>query len=73
MVGRVPTDQNLVHCSEHTRAGKQGNFKQLQANCETCRNSFYPKTIIDWNSLSTELKKAQSLEVFKSGLHKLCQ
>ena len=52
-----------------TRASSGGDhFLQLSCRTEVYRNSFFPRTVCDWNSLSASVKSTPSLETFRGAL-----
>jgi hypothetical protein len=46
-------------------------FIEIRANYEQYKNSFLPRTITDWNSLSTHLVHVTSVDEFGSRLQSL--
>jgi len=63
----IPKDGNPF-----LKPGIRGKYKQLEHKCAGFRESFYPRTIRQWNSLPTTVKESPSLEVFKSRLRTTC-
>ena len=53
-------------CSNH-----QYKYQTIRTHIEPYRNSFYPRTITEWNSLSAEAVKCPSADSFKKWLAKL--
>ena len=53
---------------KRTRGGQHSAFKQIRANTTVGQNSFWPRTIRDWNSLPPATTLAPSVAVFKSRL-----
>ena len=52
-----------------TRASSGGDhFLQLSCRTEVYRNSFFPRTLCDWNSLSASVRSKPSLETFRGAL-----
>ncbi len=52
-----------------TRASSGGDhFLQLSCRTEVYRNSFYPRTLCDWNALSVSVKGRPLLEAFRGAL-----
>ena len=45
-------------------------FKTIQCKCDIYKQSFFPKTIIDWNNLDDSVVCATSLQSFKTALEK---
>ena len=48
------------------RSGTAGNLPHMRAKNEHFNNSFFPRTIRDWNSLPAAAKTAEELEEFKT-------
>lgn len=46
----IPTENILVKADERTRSAHPYKFRQIKANTETYRQSFFPRTIPEWNS-----------------------
>ena len=63
----LPINQTLEKCDPRTRGGAN-NFKHIRANKSLYANSFFPKTVIDWNNLDQGTKTQTSLSTFKSAL-----
>ncbi len=45
----IPADQYLQPGSRRTRSANANKFQTVRANTEEYRNSFIPRTIVDWN------------------------
>ena len=66
----IPPDNFL---SFNKRKIRNRNSKQIQvksANVDCYKFSFFPRTIIDWNSLDEETVSCQTLENFKAALQR---
>ena len=61
----IPCD---VHhqSSLKTRASHSLKFIPLQPSCDTYKYSFWPRTIIDWNSLTSDYLTMDSTAKFKA-------
>ena len=44
-------------------------YKIIQCNSETYKNSFFPRTIIDWNHLDDNFVHADTVEGFRKAVH----
>ena len=44
-------------------------FKITQCNSETYKNSFFPRTIIDWNHLDDNFVRADTVDGFRKAVH----
>ena len=63
----VPTT-SLISADSRTRSNHQYEFKCILASTTAYRNSFYPRTIPQWNDLDKESAEATSIDCFKSRL-----
>ena len=61
----VETEDILTPADSRTRKNHSFKFKHLQANCDSCRYSFFPATISSWNNLPFGIEKVDSVEGFK--------
>ena len=64
----IPAEEYLTKPSSRTRAGTSNSYRQYTTKTSTYANSFFPRTIKDWNSLPTDIKAVGSLDQFKEGL-----
>ena len=46
-------------------------YRQISCNTEAYRNSFFPRTVKDWNSLSDSIVKSDSVDIFKKYIFEL--
>ena len=53
-----------------TRSGQTVNISNIKTRSNIFRNSFFPSTITEWNKLDREIRKSDSLNVFKLSLLK---
>ena len=51
-----------------TRNSSLKSFTQLGARCDSYKFSFFPRTIVDWNSLPQEIVDSLSVDSFRSAL-----
>ena len=65
----VPASYHPVLRQPQPRRGHQHQFQRLTAEVNAFQHSFLPQTIVDWNSLSTSVVAADSLESFKRRLN----
>ena len=63
----IPFEQYLVKSTTRTR-GHDQRYPIIGGNINVYRDSFLPRTIRDWNSLSQSLVSSETLDQFKSGL-----
>ena len=64
----VPTT-SLISADSCTRCNHQYKFTCILASTTAYRNSFYPRTIPQWNDLDKESAEAKTINCFKSSLH----
>ncbi len=62
-LGLIKADNGIRSSNPHT-------FKTIFTNCTQYKNSFVPRTVIDWNKLSCNTVSAESVAAFKSRLAK---
>jgi hypothetical protein len=63
----IPLD-SLTRRSRPTRSNPDHaiSYINLHANCDILKYSFFPKTIVDWNSLSTSTRGTPTINAFRS-------
>ncbi len=66
----VPTEDILIPADTRTRAQHSFKYRQLRAKTESYRNSFFPRTILEYSNLPADIAEAPSTETFKSRLSK---
>ena len=64
----VPTS-SLIPADPRTKCNHQYKFKCISASTTAYKESFYPRTIPQWNELDKETAEATSINCFKSRLH----
>ena len=64
----VPAQQYLIPASRRTRAAHCHKYRQISTSTSYYKNSFFPHTIITWNSLPSAVAEAPDLVSFKQGL-----
>ena len=52
----------------HSRNSSQNKFIELLPNTETCKNSYFCRTVKDWNALPSEIVNIKSADRFKKVL-----
>jgi len=63
----VPSS-HLISADSRTRANHVYKFKNISASSTVYMNSFFPRTIPQWNSLDKDIAEAPSLSCFKNRL-----
>ena len=67
----IPAEDYVTQLSSRTRGGASGNnFRPITSNTNVFTNSFFPKTVKDWNNLPDSIKSAVTINQFKSELAK---
>ena len=70
----VPVDERfLITGDTRLRANHQHKFRHLPSSCAQFKNSFYPRTIPEWNALSKDIVEAPSIDAFKNRLSPTAQ
>ena len=64
----VPKDDILIKADSHLRSNHKYKFKTIRTSSASYKYSFYPRTIIEWNSLPQNITEAPSLASFKHSL-----
>ncbi len=64
----VPAGYLPAAVTSNTRARHGQKFQHLQANVDSYRHSFMPRTIPSWNLLPAWVVEAESTDAFKAGL-----
>ena len=66
--GQAGLKLDELHLSQGTTIASSHSDHFLQLSCRTdvYKNSFYPRTLCDWNSLHASVRNKPSLETFRS-------
>ena len=64
----VPTDDLLIQADSRLRAHHKHKFQTIRTNSDTYKFSFFPRTLIEWNTLPKDTAEAPSLDCFKQRL-----
>ena len=64
----IPINDRLFPADRRTRGGHNQAYKHLRANTTLGQNSFWHRTIPDWNSLPAAAIKSKTVAAFKSQL-----
>ena len=65
---QVPHSHILQTNTNRTRAGARGLYQNIAASTETYRQSFFPKTLKEWNLLPKEYTDATDIASFKQSI-----
>ena len=57
-----------MKCRRHLRNSSQKKFIELLPNTETYENSYFCRTVKDWNSLPSEIVNIKCADQFKKVL-----
>ena len=68
LVDIFPEEQQLVLTNSVTR-GHSLRYLQLPTKIDAYKYSFFPSAIRIWNSLPSDIVKAKTLDLFKTGLN----
>ena len=63
----VPLD-GLCRPVRNTRSSKSTTFVRLPSRTDSYKNSFFPRTVADWNSLSDFARSRSSVDAFRDAL-----
>ena len=66
----VDKEDYLQHGDTRTRAKNSMKFKQMKTSTQIFQNSFFPRTIPDWNVLPEDTIKCDNVESFRAALQK---
>ena len=61
----IPADQHITYNNRRSRHGHNKQLKIECANSEVYRNSFFPRTIKDWNILPQSAIDCETVDSFK--------
>ena len=64
----IPINDRLIPADRRTRGGHNQAYKHLRANTTLGQNSFWHRTIPDWNSLPAADIESKTVAAFKSQL-----
>ena len=64
----IPNNDRLIKTDRRTRGGHNQAYKHLIANTTLGQNSFWHRTIPDWNSLPAAAIESKTVAAFKSQL-----
>ena len=64
----IPMSDRLIPADKRTRGGNNQSFKHIRASTTLGRNSFWAKTVPDWNQIYTAAVQATTVADFKSRL-----
>ena len=64
----IPINDRLIPADRRTRGGQNQAYKHLRANTTLGQNSFWHRTIPDWNSLPAAAIESKTMAAFKSQL-----
>ena len=64
----IPINDRLIPADRRTRGGHNQAYKHIRANNTLGQNSFWHRTIPDWNSLPAAAIESKTVAAFKSQL-----
>ena len=69
----VPAEDILDKANPRFRSKHPMTYRHIKTNCDTYKHSFFPRTIIEWNNLSSSTVEAPSIDSFKHRLRPTAQ
>ena len=66
----IPPENHIAFNSRPNRNKHNQQIKVKSVNVDAYKYSFFPKTIVDWNTLKQEEVDCRSVEQFKAVLQK---
>ena len=67
----IPASTYLTPGSSRTRSSHSLKFRQFQCSLNSFKYSFFPATVVTWNSLPASVAEAPDLASFKRGISAL--
>ena len=64
----IPEANSIINKSD-TRTRGANRLRQIYTKTEVYRQSFFPRTIQNWNQLPTTVTNSSTLDDFKASLH----
>ena len=61
----IPINDRLIPADRRTRGGHNQAYKHIRANTTLGHNSFWHRTIPDWNSFPAAAKESKTVAAFK--------
>lgn len=61
---------NLIPADNRTRSNHPNKFRTIRASTEVYRNSYFPRTIPQWNNLPSQTVTSSTIDSFKNNLTK---
>ena len=65
----IPHQYHPTPAFPHTRSNHCFKFQHYQSKTDVYRNSFFPKTVPEWNNLPSMIAETDNLNSFKNKLH----
>ena len=67
----IKKDKRLIPHEKRTRHSQARAYRTLSCTTERRKNSFFPRTVRDWNALPPDITEAESLAAFKAQVTQL--
>ena len=64
----IPANVYVKRSTSRTRSTNSARLDQLRAHTDIYQYSFFPRTIVDWNSLNDNIVTSPTLDTFKNRL-----
>ena len=61
----IPSDSLLTRTDNRTRSSHGYSYKHLPAKTDSYKNSYFPRTIREWNSLDSYIVDSDTTDIFK--------
>jgi len=58
----IPSTWSLIPADSRTKANHSYNYKNISTSSSQHKNSFFPRTILHWNSLNIDIAESSSLD-----------
>ena len=65
---RLIKAKQYTDCIDNQATNNSKCFRPVQCNSDNYKNSFFPRTVIDWNHLDEDLVRAKSVDSFKKAV-----
>ena len=66
----IPVNKILRSTTRPSRYTNEFTFQRIQARKDCFKFSFFPRTVVDWNSLPYDILSSDKQATFKTKLHK---
>ena len=67
----IPANDYITLNKQKTRRNNSKKLNQIRCNTDIYKNSFFPRTVVEWNKLNEECVTADSADSFKNKIGKI--